>query len=106
MLGKSYLQIGFTFHADIRRRRQPITRTAAFNGSLAFTDGEIQWTFSATGTTVDLAVGADIKLGPIQLDARLNLPMGGGEVNGVIALLGCQLLALDSAFASHAGCAA
>ncbi len=88
VLGKSNLQIGFTFTQTFGGAGNQLTRTAAFNGSLAFTNGEIQWTFSVTGTTVDLAIGADIKLGPIQLDARLNLPLGGGEVNGVIALLG------------------
>ena len=88
VLGKSNLQIGFTFTQTFGGAANQITRTAAFNGSLAFTNGEVQWTFSATGTTVDLAVGADIKLGPIQLDARLNLPLGGDEMSGVIALLG------------------
>ena len=29
----------------------------------------VQWTFSATGSTLDLAIGSDIKLGPIQTDA-------------------------------------
>jgi len=30
----------------------------------------------------------DIKLGPVQMDARLNLPMGGGQTSGVTFLLG------------------
>jgi hypothetical protein len=33
-------------------------------------------------------VGVDIKLGPVQVDARLNLPMDGGQTAGVTFLLG------------------
>ena len=88
VLGKSYLQVGFTFTQTYSGANNQITRTAAFNGSLAFANGQIQWTFNTNGSTVELAVGADIKLGPIQLDTRLNLPLGGGEYGGVTWLLG------------------
>jgi hypothetical protein len=88
MLGKNSLQIGFTFTQTFPGAGNQITRTAAFSGTLAFNTSQVQWTFSATGATVDLALGVDIKLGPIQLDARLNLPLGGGETSGVTFLLG------------------
>lgn len=88
VLGKTSLQIGFTFTQTFGGAGNQITRTAAFSGALAFDGGQVQWTFSATGTTIDLAVGVDIKLGPIQLDARLNLPMDGGQTAGVTCLLG------------------
>jgi hypothetical protein len=87
VLGKTSLQAGFTFTQTFGGADNQITRTAAFSGTLAFSGGQVQWTFSATGTTIDLAVGVDIKLGPVQLDARLNLPMDGGQ-SGVTFLLG------------------
>jgi hypothetical protein len=88
VLGKTSLQIGFTFTQTFGGAGNQITRTAAFNGTLAFNGGQVQWTFSATGTTINLAVGVDIKLGGIQLDARLNLPMAGGQTSGITFLLG------------------
>lgn len=88
VLGKASLQIGFTFTQTFGGAGNQLTRTAAFSGTLAFNAGQVQWTFSATGSTIDLAIGVDIKLGPIQLDARLNLPMSGGQTSGVTFLLG------------------
>lgn len=88
VLGKTSLQVGFTFTQTFGGAANQITRTAAFSGTLAFSGGQVQWTFSATGGTIDLAVGVDIKLGPVQLDARLNLPMSGGQTSGVTFLLG------------------
>jgi hypothetical protein len=87
VLGKTSLQFGFTFTQTFGAGNQ-ITRTAAFSGTLAFNGGEVLWTFSATGSTIDLAVGVDIKLGPVQLDARLNLPVDGAQTAGVTFLLG------------------
>ena len=88
VLGKTSLQVGFTFTQTFGGAGNQITRTAAFSGTLAFNGGQVQWTFSATGTTINLAVGVDIKLGGVQLDARLNLPMNGGQTAGVTFLLG------------------
>jgi hypothetical protein len=88
VLGKTNLQIGFTFTQTFGGVGNQITRTAAFRGALAFNGGAIQWTFSATGTAINLAVGVDIKLGPVQVDAMLNLPMGNGQTSGVTFLLG------------------
>jgi hypothetical protein len=88
VLGKTNLQVGFMFTQTFAGAGNQITRTSAFNGTLAFNGGQVQWTFSATGTTIDLAVGVDIKLGPVQLDARLNLPMDSGQMAGVTCLLG------------------
>jgi len=88
VLGKSNLQVGFTFTQTFGGAGNQITRTAAFGGTVAFQGTQVQWTFSVTGGTVDLAVGVDIKLGPVQLDARLNLTMGGGQTAGVMFLLG------------------
>jgi len=88
VLGKTSLQIGFTFTQIFGGAGNQITRTAAFSGTIAFTGGQVQWTFGATGTTIDLAVGVDIKLGSIQLDVRLNLPVDGGQMAGVTCLLG------------------
>jgi hypothetical protein len=88
VLGKTSLQLGFTFTQMFPGAGNQITRTAAFSGTLAFNSGQVQWTFSATGTTINLAIGVDIKLGGVQLDARLNLPMDRGQTAGVTFLLG------------------
>jgi hypothetical protein len=88
VLGKTSLQVGFTFTQTFGGAANQITRTAAFSGTIAFSGGQVQWTFSVTGGAIDLAVGVDIKLGPIQLDARLNLPVDGGQTAGVTFLLG------------------
>ena len=88
MLGKTSLQIGFTFTQIFGGAGNQITRTAALGGTIAFNGGQVQWTFDATGTTIDLAVGVDIELGPVQMDARLNLPVGPGQATGVTFLLG------------------
>jgi len=88
VLGKTSLQLGFTYTQTFAGVGNQITRTAAFSGTLAFKGGQVQWTFSATGTTINLAVGVDIKLGPVQMDAQLNLPMDGGQTAGVTFLLG------------------
>lgn len=88
VLGKTSLQVGFTFTQTFGSAGNTITRTAAFGGTLAFNGGQVQWMFSSTGTTVELAVGVDIKLGQVQLDARLNLPLGDGQASGVTFLLG------------------
>jgi hypothetical protein len=88
VLGKTSLQIGFTFTQTFGGAGNQITRTAAFSGTIAFNGGQVQWTLSATGGAIDLAIGVDIKLGPVQLDARLNLPVAGGQTAGVTFLLG------------------
>lgn len=88
VLGKASLQVGFTFTQTFGGVGNQITRTAAFSGTLVFHGGQVQWTFSATGGAIDLAIGVDIKLGPIQLDGRLNLPVDGGQTAGVTFLLG------------------
>ncbi len=88
VLGKTSLQVGFSFTQIFGGGGNQISRTAAFSGTIALRAGQVQWTFSATGSTIDLAVGVDIKLGPVQLDARLNMPMDGGQTAGVSFLLG------------------
>ena len=87
VLGKAALQVGFSFTQTFGPAGQ-ISRTAGFNGQLKFSEGQVQWTFSATGTTVELAIGADIKLGDVSVDERLNLKLDGGKVVGVTFLLG------------------
>ncbi len=88
VLGKTTLQVGFTFTQTFGGAGNQITRTAAFSGTIGFNGGQVQWTFSTTGGAIDLAIGVDIKLGSIQLDARLNLPVDGGQTAGVTFLLG------------------
>jgi hypothetical protein len=88
VLGKTTLQVGFTFTQTFGGAGNQITRTAAFSGTIVFNGGQVQWTFSDTGGAIDLAIGVDIKLGPSQLDARLNLPVDSGQTAGVTFLLG------------------
>ena len=87
VLGASKLQVGFAFSQTFGANSR-ITRTVAFNGSLEFSQGKLQWAITATGSTVELAVGADIRLGDVQADARLNITLSGGEVAGITFLLG------------------
>ena len=45
-------------------------------------------TSNAATRTIALTVDADIKLGGVSLDARLNVDIGGGQLKGVTFLLG------------------
>jgi hypothetical protein len=87
VLGKANLQVGFSFSQTFGPGNQ-ISRTAAFNGDLTFPAGSVQWTFSATGTTIDLAVGTDIKFGAVDVDTRLNAQFAAGQVVGITFFLG------------------
>ena len=87
VLGKVNLQVGFSFTQNFGAGNQ-ITRTAAFDGSLTFPAGSVRWTFTATGTTIDLAVGTDIKFGAVSLDARLDAQFVDGQVAGITFFLG------------------
>jgi hypothetical protein len=87
VLGKTNLQVGFAFTQSFGPGNQ-ISRTAAFNGVLTFPAGSVHWTFSATGNTIDLAIGADIKFGGVQADARLNAQFANGQVVGITFFLG------------------
>jgi len=89
VLGKTKLLVGFNFSQTFGGTggAGTITRTAAFNGDLTFANGEIQWKFALTGQTITLALGVDIKTGPVNVDARLNLTLDHGQV-GVTFMLG------------------
>jgi hypothetical protein len=87
VLGKTKLLIGFSYQQTFGGSGA-LTRTAGFHGDLTFANGEIQWKFAITGQTVTLAIGVDVKLGPVALDARLNLTLDHGQVAGVTFLLG------------------
>jgi hypothetical protein len=87
VLGKTKLLVGFSYTQTFGGSGA-LTRTAAFHGDLTFANGEIQWKFALTGQTVTLAIGVDVKLGPVALDARLNLTLDHGQVAGVTFLLG------------------
>jgi len=87
VLGKTKLLVGFSYQQTFGGTGA-LTRTAGFHGDLTFANGEIQWKFAITGQTVTLAIGVDVKLGPVSLDARLNLTLDHGQVSGVTFLLG------------------
>ncbi|MDP8980257.1 MAG: hypothetical protein M3O35_06675 [Acidobacteriota bacterium] len=87
VLGKTKLLVGFSYQQTFGGTGA-LTRTAGFHGDLTFANGEIQWKFEITGQTVTLAIGVDVKLGPVALDARLNLTLDHGQVAGVTFLLG------------------
>lgn len=89
VLGKTKLLVGFNFSQTFggAAGTGAITRTAAFNGDLTFANGEIQWKFALTGQTITLALGVDVKTGPVNIDARLNLTLDNGQV-GVTFMLG------------------
>jgi hypothetical protein len=87
VLGKTKLLVGFSFQQTFGGAGA-ITRSAVFDGDLTFTGGEVQWTFQLTGQTVTLALNVDVKLGPVNVDARLNLALDQGQVAGITFLLG------------------
>jgi hypothetical protein len=87
VIGKTTLLVGFSFQQTFGSSGT-ISRTAAFDGSLNFSGGEVQWTFQLTGQTVNLALNVDVKLGAANLDSRLNLTLDNGQVSGITFLLG------------------
>jgi hypothetical protein len=90
VLGQTKLLVGFSFSQTFggSAGSGTLTRTAAFNGDLTFANGEIQWKFALTGQTITLAIGVDIKTGPVNIDARLNLTLDHGQVAGITFMLG------------------
>lgn len=87
VLGDTHLVVGFSYQ-QMFGGGGTVTRTAAFDGSLTFSGGDVQWTFQLTGQTITLALDADVKLGSVNVDARLNLTLDNGQVAGVTFLLG------------------
>ena len=89
VLGPTRLLAGFRF--DQIREGQKITTTFGFAGQLEFSAGTVRWAFTTSNAatrTIDLTIGADITLGAIKADARLNLQTAGGQVQGIEFLLG------------------
>ena len=91
VMGKTSLLAGFTFEQN--RAGNKKTTTFGFSGKLQFNNnkGSIEWAFTTDNTTtktVTLAVNVDINVGAVQLDARLNLTMEGGQTKGVTFFLG------------------
>ncbi len=91
VLGKTNVAVGFTF--DQVRAGQKITTSFGFAGKIQSSAGTIMFAFStpnATAGAISLAVGADIKLGKANLDIRMNVDVGGGQLKGVTFLLGTK----------------
>ncbi|MFN0101362.1 MAG: hypothetical protein ACKV2U_04645 [Bryobacteraceae bacterium] len=89
-VGKVNVAVGFRFTQV--RDGQSVTTTFAFGGKVQFTNGTIEFAFASNSATrtISLTVGADIKLGKANIDARFNVDMGGGAVQGVTFLLGVK----------------
>ncbi len=86
--GKTSIQAGFTYTQTFGSN-STLVRSVGFDGKITFgPHGEAFWAFTATGTTLELAVGVDVKFGDISGDARLNVIRQNGEVVGVTFLLG------------------
>jgi len=85
------LAVGFKFQQQ-KSSGLVTTTTFAFAGELKIKNSTtVTWAFSttnATTRTINLSVGADIRLGNASVDARLNLTSSGGQVQGVTFLLG------------------
>jgi hypothetical protein len=91
VMGSTTLQAGFTFEQN--RAGNKKTTTFGFSGKLQFNNnkGSIEWAFTTDNTTtktITLAINVDINVGAVQLDARLNLTMEGGQTKGVTFFLG------------------
>lgn len=87
-IGKTNVAVGFQFTQV--RDGQSVTTTFAFGGKIQFTNGTIEFAFAANSATktISLSVGADIQLGAVSTNAKLNIDMGGGQLQGVTFLLG------------------
>lgn len=87
-IGKTNVAVGFQFTQQ--RDGQSVTTTFAFGGRIQFTNGTLEFAFAANSATktITLTTGADIQLGPASVNAKLNIDMGGGTVQGVTFLLG------------------
>ncbi|HKY45005.1 MAG TPA: hypothetical protein VJM50_18080 [Pyrinomonadaceae bacterium] len=91
VMGSTSLLAGFTFEQN--RAGNKKTTTFGFSGKLQFNNnkGSIEWAFTTDNTTtktITLAINVDITVGAVQLDARLNLQMEGGQTKGVTFFLG------------------
>lgn len=91
VIGSTSLLAGFTFEQN--RAGNKTTTTFGFSGKLQFNQnkGSIEWAFTTDNTTtktITLAVNVDINVGDVQLDARLNLTMEGGQTKGITFFLG------------------
>jgi len=88
MIGKTNVAVGFRFTQV--RDGQSVTTTFAFGGRVQFTNGTLEFAFAANSATktITLSAGVDIKLGAANIDAKLNIDMGGGTIQGVTFLLG------------------
>lgn len=91
VMGSTTLLAGFTFEQN--RAGNKKTTTFGFSGKLQFNSnkGSIEWAFTTDNTTtktITLAINVDINVGAVQLDARLNLTMEGGQTKGVTFFLG------------------
>ena len=91
VMGSASLLAGFTFEQN--RAGNKKTTTFGFSGKLQFNNnkGSIEWAFTTDNTTtktITLAINVDINVGAVQLDARLNLQMEGGQTKGVTFFLG------------------
>ena len=86
-LGQTKLSVGFAFSQI--RDGETITNTVAFNGSLEFRNGLIQWSFERNADTTTISISAsDIRLGGARADARLNVIAENGQIQGIRALFG------------------
>ena len=91
VIGSASLVAGFSFEQN--RAGNKTTTTFGFSGKIQFNGnkGSIEWAFTTDNTTtrtITLAVNVDINLGKTQLDARLNLKMEGGKMQGITFFLG------------------
>ena len=91
VIGSASLVAGFTFEQN--RAGNKTTTTFGFAGKIQFNGnkGSIEWAFTTDNTTVPtitLAINVDINIGKTQLDARLNLKMQGGQMQGITFFLG------------------
>jgi hypothetical protein len=87
-IGKTNVAVGFRFTQV--RDGQAVTTTFAFGGKIQFTNGTLEFAFAINSATkaIVLTAGADIELGGANIDAKFNIDMGGGTVQGVTFLLG------------------
>ncbi|HMF96373.1 MAG TPA: hypothetical protein VKE96_18860 [Vicinamibacterales bacterium] len=89
VLGKTNVAVGFAFSQV--REGQTVKTTFALAGRVEFAAGQVVFSLKATGGAtrqIALDVGAQIRLGPAGVDARLHVDLGAGGIQSVTFLLG------------------
>lgn len=94
--GNVTLRAGFTYRQTTAAGPlgPQMVRTFGFNTQLVHKNGKVQVVFLTTNAatkSIELSIGADIRLGDANIDSSLNLKLENGQVVGVKFMLGVTI---------------